>query len=536
MLQEPHQHPVVEKKELRAWLLYDWANGPIFYSAITFLPLIITTQAKERAKVEFCGACDNYEWAVDFETHGSCDDSTFSTNRSCVDGGHEWDADLKDEAKLVPFLFGSSVGFASFPQYCTIASVALQLLLYISMGSFADYGANRKRFLIGNTWIGIALLCMTLLTGSDSLYWLNGLIYISVSVAFNFAVLFYNAYLPLLVNASPVVREARAKHETAHAIGEISRHLTHIISLEGLATGFTGQLIFLIGNVAILSLISDANTLNLRISTMTAGAWVAVFASVTFRYLKIRPGPSLPAGQTYCAHSMQSASRTFKSFTRLTQLRKFLVAYFVFSDGAQSLGSAALIFGQEQLNMSATMLGVALIEVTLLGILGCVFFKWLHESRKWRSKDILVLNLLFLGLIPLYGLLALTHTWEFYLAAAVFGFNTASQQAFTRSIFAHHIPRGREAEYFAFYEISDKGTAWLGPLLLGIVFQVTGSYRSAFSTLVAFFVVGTLLLLPFDSPTAEQERDKFEAEDIGLSEAVPILDHISSSAVSPFII
>ena len=67
-------------------------------------------------------------------------------------------------------------------------------------------------------------------------------------------------------------------------------------------------------------------------------------------------------------------------------------------------------------------------------------------------------------------------------------------QALSRAMFSRLIPPGAEAQYFGFYEVSDAGTSWLGPLVFGLTYQNTGSYRSALVSLVAFFVVGFLLL------------------------------------------
>ena len=209
-----HAEPIIDvptdKREVRSWLLYDWSNGPFFYSAVTFLPLIITAQAKAMAKTEYCGPCANNEWAMDYQNNGTCDKSIYTTNSSCVDNGHTWTADLVDAAKYVSF-GGSDIGYASFPQYCTAVSVVIQLIVYITMGSFADYGKNRKNMLMINTWIGILASLALLFTGHDEAYWINGLLYIVAVVGFNFAVVFYNAYLPVLVLASPSVLEAKAK-------------------------------------------------------------------------------------------------------------------------------------------------------------------------------------------------------------------------------------------------------------------------------------------------------------------------------------
>ena len=67
-------------------------------------------------------------------------------------------------------------------------------------------------------------------------------------------------------------------------------------------------------------------------------------------------------------------------------------------------------------------------------------------------------------------------------------------QALSRSLFSQLIPAGKEAEYYGFYEISDRGTSWLGPLAFGLTFQLTGSYRLAIISLVIFFVAGFVAL------------------------------------------
>jgi MFS transporter, UMF1 family len=68
-------------------------------------------------------------------------------------------------------------------------------------------------------------------------------------------------------------------------------------------------------------------------------------------------------------------------------------------------------------------------------------------------------------------------------------------QALSRSLFSQLIPKGKEGEYYGFYEISDKGTSWLGPLAFGLVYQITDSYRIGIVALVGFFVVGFVLLM-----------------------------------------
>ncbi len=80
------------------------------------------------------------------------------------------------------------------------------------------------------------------------------------------------------------------------------------------------------------------------------------------------------------------------------------------------------------------------------------------------------------------------------ILGAGIGLVLGGSQALSRSLFSQLIPEGREGEYYGFYEISDKGTSWLGPLLFGLIFQLTNSYRLGIVSLVVFFLIGGILL------------------------------------------
>jgi MFS transporter, UMF1 family len=89
-----------------------------------------------------------------------------------------------------------------------------------------------------------------------------------------------------------------------------------------------------------------------------------------------------------------------------------------------------------------------------------------------------------------------SRTLEFFILGACIAVVLGGSQAISRSLYAQIIPAGKQAEYYSFYEVSDKGTSWFGPLLFGLVNQLTGSLRPAILSLIFFFIVG-LILLPF---------------------------------------
>jgi UMF1 family MFS transporter len=96
-------------------------------------------------------------------------------------------------------------------------------------------------------------------------------------------------------------------------------------------------------------------------------------------------------------------------------------------------------------------------------------------------------------------------TLHYFMAAAVVAMIMGGSQALSRSLYSLMIPKGKEAEYFSVYEVSDKGTSWLAPLLFGLTLQFTGSYQLAILSLIVFFVAGLLVLLRVDIDRAAAE-------------------------------
>jgi UMF1 family MFS transporter len=94
---------------------------------------------------------------------------------------------------------------------------------------------------------------------------------------------------------------------------------------------------------------------------------------------------------------------------------------------------------------------------------------------------------------------------QFYVLGVAIGVVLGGTQALTRSLFGQMTPVGKEAEYYGLYEISDKGTSWLGTLSFGLAVQLTGSYRVAIVSLVIFFVLGFVLLARVDVRAAAAE-------------------------------
>jgi len=134
-------------------------------------------------------------------------------------------------------------------------------------------------------------------------------------------------------------------------------------------------------------------------------------------------------------------------------------------------------------------------------------YAWFRFQRRygWTSKSVLVLNLLLLSLIPLWGCVGFftdkfgLHTQgEMYVLAVWFGACLGSAQAFSRALFSELIPAGHEADMFALFEITDKGSSWMGPLIAASVVQTTGKIRPVLIYLLCAMVLPGGLLYALD--------------------------------------
>lgn len=171
----------------------------------------------------------------------------------------------------------------------------------------------------------------------------------------------------------------------------------------------------------------------------------------------------------------------------------FLAAFLCYNDGIQTVVSQASLFGSEELGMGQTALVAAVLLVQIVAIGGALLLG--RIARRYGAKRTVLGSLVAWVATLALGYLMPAHkpVWFFGLAAMI-GLVLGGSQALSRSLFSHLIPAGREAEYFSVYKISDRGTSWMGPLVFGLAYQTTGSYRLAIISLLVFFVIGFAVL------------------------------------------
>jgi UMF1 family MFS transporter len=503
------EQPVNNRREIMGWAMYDWANSAFSTTVGTvFLGPYLASLAAAAAKAS------------------------------------------PDE--LARF-FGLPVAPESFLPYCIAFSVVMQAGLLPILGAIADYAHRRKAML--QLFAIIGGLATTLLFFVQGDLWpLGGLLFIIANLAFGAAIVFYNAYLPDIASEDQRDRVS----SFGWAMGYLGGGLLLAINLG----------IFLLREQLGLD-DGLAVRINLASAGLWWLGW-SVWTWLTLR--PRRPARSLPPGRgilqvafDQLSETMETPSRTvaglllsplivfvlfpivallglplevifiavlgplvmigiflWRKSRSLPQTARFLLAYLIYNDGVQTVIAVSALFAAAPVERGG--LGIPVERLTLLILMiqfvafaGALFFGWL--AGRVSSKRALVISLLIWSGVVIYAFLGMRDygpsalgipqaELEFWILGIFIATVLGGSQALSRSMFAQMIPPEKEAEFFSIYEISERGTSWLGPFLFGFVNQVVGNLRPAILSVVLFFVVGLAILMTVNVARAITESGR----------------------------
>ena len=446
--------PVInDKREIFGWAMYDWANSAFSTTVVTvFLGPYLSSLAEGTAKAQFL-----------------------------MQNGVEWDAAIHEP--LLNYMFGIPIAPGSFFSYCVSISVLFQVFFLPIMGAIADYSHLRKQFMQLFATIGaISTIGLFLITGD--LWALGGLLFIIANLSFGAAMVFYNAYLPDIAS-----EEERDR-----------------VSSYGWAMGYLGGGLLLLLNLIFYQLHESLGVptgLAVRINLASAGLWWMGFSFFTWTRLRARHASrALPARETYASIGFKQLKHTLKELNNFPETLKYLLAYFLYNDGIQTVISQAAVFAAAGIAVGGIgadtgTLTMVILMIQFVAFGGALF--WGKLASWIGAKRSIIVSLFIWAGVVIYGYLGLqgeSRITEFWIMGACIAIVMGGSQAISRSLFAQMIPNGKEAEFYSFYEISERGTSWIGPLIFGLAFQLFGSYRPAILSLIIFFIAG-LIILPF---------------------------------------
>lgn len=374
----------------------------------------------------------------------------------------------------------------AFYSFVQSASTIASILAYVLLSGLGEFGGTK------NTLARIAALtggvCTTLFfcVVVPEMVWVAAVLFIVARVASRITGLMMDALL-----------------------SEVSHHddwVAHNVSAKAVTLGYTGMIAFVILVAPIvvlptfLGMDSGSDTrqwLEQRIPLGLCGVWWTAFALVAFAWLDKYPGKPFPPEAGHGSKAQQvcwttrmgmleqwSAIKTMLSFP---DVGRFLLAWMFLSDASSTATSMAVLVASA-IGLSVVQQGVAAIIGLVTAALGMTGFRFLVKVGVLTPFWALQVNICVLAVMLVF-VPFLRSAWEVYLLTAVGGVNVGSIASFTRSMLATMIPKGLQSNFFAVYELTQKGTSWIGPLAIGAVTAALKDNSSSTFVLITVIVI-----------------------------------------------
>jgi len=405
-----------DKKIVKAWVFYDWANS-VYNLVITaaIFPIYYTTLAENT-------------------------------------GG------------IVRFL-GRDFPSESFYNYVLALSFLVVSFSSPLLSGIADYSGNKKRFLQFFCYLG-AISCIGIFFFDINHIGLSMIPVFFASIGFWSSLVFYNAYLP-----------------------EIAEPKDHDkISARGFSMGYIGSSILLIICLTIIMAIDPSYT---KYSFLLVGIWWIGFSQVTFRKLPNNVYGRTAGGNPF-TKGYQELSKVWDELKENKLLKRFLLAFFVFNMGVQTIMINASIYGSKEVGVDSQGLIIAILLIQFVGALGSHLMSFI--SSKIGNIYTLFIIVFMWVIICVVAYYTYTNV-VFYVLAAFVGLVMGGIQALSRSTYAKLLPETKDhASYFSFYDVLEKLGLTIGLFLFGFISEFTGSMRNSILMLVTLFIIGLFLL------------------------------------------
>ncbi|MFN8356321.1 MAG: MFS transporter [Spirosomataceae bacterium] len=383
---------------------------------------------------------------------------------------------VKNGEKYVEFLGITLKNSALFTLSVSIAFVIIAVGSPL-FSAMADFSGKKKLFMKFFCYLG-SICCLGLYFFDKDTITFSTFLFILSLVGWGGSIVFYNSFLP------EIVTEDRFDS----------------VSARGFSMGYIGSVILMVFNLTMLLKpewyggISSANAC--KVSFLSVGVWWAGFAQYPFAYLPDNTFDKKPEG-SWIFNGFKELKKVLHQLKHLPLLKQFLIAYFVYNMGVQTVMYVAAIFGKTELKMSGSSLIITVLLIQLVAVAGAYGFSKL-SSKIGNIRALMVL--VSVWVIICITAYLVTEQNQFYALAVMVGAVMGGIQSLSRSTYAKLIPENTEdnASYFSFFDVTDKSSTVVGTLLFGVIDQIT-NMRNSVLMLLVLFVIGFVLLSRFSS-------------------------------------
>ncbi|GAB2959009.1 MFS transporter [Saccharothrix stipae] len=438
--------PAVDRRrEQRGWIWYDWANSVFPTSVITvFLSRYLTAVASEAARA----------------------DTARNGPNACADGA----LDRCDVS-----LFGLHFPAGSLFGYLVAFATIVQVVVLPVMGAIADRTQNKRRMLGVLAFTGSVATAALAAVGGDDWH-LGVVLFVLANICYGASVVVYYAFLPEI--ASPDERDA--------------------VSSRGWAFGYLGGGLALVVQLGLFlghDAVGVSESAAVRIGFVISGLWWAGFTLIPLARLKRHQPPhGTESGASVITAGFSELRQTARQARMFPLTLAFLGTYLIFADGIATVANVSAQYGREELRLDETVLITTILIVQFVAFFGGMLHGWV--ARWWGAKRTIMASLcMWIVVVGAAYFVQAGQQVQFYGLAVGIGLVLGGTNALSRSLFSQMIPPGREAQYFSLYEVGERASSPLGMAMFAAVGQATGSFRLAIISLVAFFVIGLVLLI-----------------------------------------
>ena len=359
------------------------------------------------------------------------------------------------------------------------------------LGAIADSGGKRKKFLATFTMLGVLMSAGLAWVGAG-MWWVGLLIYGLGQIGFSGANIFYDAMLPDLSSEEDF----------------------DLVSGYGYALGYAGGGFLFLVNVLMVTQpqwfgLADAGAA-LSLSFISVAIWWAIFTVPLLLVLKESPSKSHATFTQNIRHGFQQLRLTYRELRQLKVALLFLVAYWLYIDGVNTIYKMALFFADRVLDLPQESLISALLLTQFVSFPAALFFGWL--GKRIGPKTGILIGLLVYTLAVVYAWRWLDSAADFYILAIAIGLVQGGVQSLSRSLFARLIPQSKTTEFFGFFNTVGKFATILGPLMmLAVPLLFAGSEeRDSILVLIILFAVGGYMLLKVNVKSGMQSAQDIE--------------------------
>lgn len=364
----------------------------------------------------------------------------------------------------------SSADSTAFWGYANSFSTLIVSLLAPLLGSLADYPHTKRKWLRSFTWLGIfttALLAFI----PNNCWFLLLVVYIFSQIGYSGGNLFYDSFLTDVADNTQMDSVSSSGYSMGYLGGVVAFVLFLVLEL---SHGFGGVL-----NSYMIA----------KVSFLLAAIWWIIFAWPLMQH-GIQTH-SIPAVQHPLHDSVKRINQTIGHLRHYRSICWFLIAYFFYIDGVDTIFTMATAIGKD-LGVNTTTLMIVLLVVQLIAVPFSWLYGWLADKTSTRAMIVVGICVY---LIICLDALHLDDITDFWILAILVGTSQGGIQALSRSYFGQLIPKKTSSEFFGFYNILGKFSAILGPVIVGLVTQWTGKSTIGAASLSILFIVGLLIFL-----------------------------------------